>query len=128
MKKILSCAAFIAACSAAVALAADAPSTGASKPAGAAAASSPAMASAPMEAPPKPGEEVKALKPLFNGTATWTGKVPAGSMGPTQTADMASHGKAMCKEALGGFWYNCDVTDTMGAGKSAMTWMGHMMT
>jgi len=125
MKKILFPAALAALCTAAVAYAADAPKSGAAAPAAAPAAA--AAAPAPME-PPKPGDEVKALKPLFNGTGTWTGKVPAGAMGPQQTADMTTHGKAVCKEMLGGFWYACDVTDTMGTGKTAMTWMGHMMT
>src|ERR1043166_748553 len=74
---------------------------------------------------PKPGDEVKALAPVFGVSGTWHGKVEAGAMGPDSKATVA-HGKAMCHPIVGGMWYVCDVEDTWGSGKDAMTWKGHM--
>ena len=78
------------------------------------------------EAMPKPGAEVKALAPIFGTSGTWQGKVEAGAMGPDSKAT-TSHGKATGHSILGGMWYACDVEDTWGTGKEAMTWKGHMI-
>lgn len=79
------------------------------------------------EAPamPKPGDEVKAIAPVFGTSGTWHGKVEPGAMGPDSKATV-SRGKAMCRPIVGGMWYACDVEDTWGAGKDAMSWKGHM--
>ena len=74
---------------------------------------------------PKPGPEVKALAPVFGVNGTWHGKVEAGATGP-DSKETVSHGKAMCHPMLGGMWYACDVEDTWGTGRDAMTWKGHM--
>ena len=80
------------------------------------------------EAPamPKPGDEIRAIAPIFGTSGTWHGKVEAGAMGPDSKATV-SHGKAMARSILGGMWYACDVEDTWGAGKDAPTWKGHMV-
>ncbi|TMQ72448.1 MAG: DUF1579 domain-containing protein [Candidatus Eisenbacteria bacterium] len=63
---------------------------------------------------PKAGPEVAAIAPIFGvGAAAWKGTVEAGAMGP--------------ESKLGGMWYACDVEDTYGVGKDAMTWKGHMV-
>ena len=72
---------------------------------------------------PKAGEESKKLGAFFAHGGTWTGKLPAGAMGP-DSKEMTSKGKAVCKEMFNGMAYSCDVTDAMGK----MTWMGHMVT
>jgi len=74
---------------------------------------------------PKPGDEVKAIAPVFGMGGTWHGKVEPGAMGP-DSKEMVAHGKAACHPILGGMWYACDVEDTWGTGKDAMTWKGHM--
>lgn len=85
-----------------------------------------AVAQAPGEAMPKPTEASKAIAMIFGRSATWTGTVPVGAMGPNSPA-MPSHGKANCHPAFGGFCYVCDVEDLMGSGKEAMTWKGHVV-
>jgi hypothetical protein len=75
---------------------------------------------------PKPGAESKALAPFFGKGGTWTGKVSAGAYMPG-SPEMTSKGKAVCHEAMGGFCYMCDVEETTGSGKQAMTWKGHMV-
>jgi len=75
--------------------------------------------------PPKPGDEVKAIAPIFGTSGSWQGKVEPGAMGPDSKAT-TSHGKAVSRAIVGGFWYACDIEDTWGAGKEAMTWKGHM--
>jgi len=76
---------------------------------------------------PKPGAEMKAIAPIFGvGAATWKGDVSAGGMGPNSPAT-TSHGKVATHTMLGGLWYACDVEDTYGTGKEAMTWKGHML-
>jgi len=74
---------------------------------------------------PKPGDEVKAIAPVFGTSGTWHGNVEPGAMGPDSKATV-SRGKAMCRTIAGGMWYACDVEDTWGAGKDAMTWKGYM--
>lgn len=76
--------------------------------------------------PPKPGAESQALGSFFSTGATWTGEVPAGALGPDSPAT-TSHGKAVCHEILGGFWYVCEIEDVMGTGDNATTWNGHMV-
>ena len=80
------------------------------------------------EAPamPKPGDEIKAVAPIFGTSGTWHGKVEPGAMGPDSKATI-SHGKAICHPIVGGMAYACDVEDTWGAGKEATTWKGHMI-
>ena len=75
---------------------------------------------------PKAGPEAKALAPVFGIDAAWTGNVEAGAMGP-DSQEMTSHGTATGHAILGGMWYTCDVVDTYGASKDAMTWKGHML-
>src|SRR5262245_34918906 len=74
------------------------------------------------EMPPKPGEETKKLQFLV-GTLTGTGKMEAGAMKPG-SPEVATKAKHVCKWTLGNLWIVCDVTDTAGTGKDAMTWMG----
>jgi hypothetical protein len=76
--------------------------------------------------PMKPGAETKALEPFFGKGGSWSGKVVAGAMAP-DSKEMPSKGKATCKTVAGGFFYACDVEETMGAGKQAMTWKGNMV-
>jgi len=57
--------------------------------------------------------------------ATWKGELPAGALGPNYPA-MTSHGKASCAPAVDGFWCLCELQDTMGSGKNAVTFRGHM--
>jgi hypothetical protein len=78
-----------------------------------------------MEMPPKPGEETKKLQFLV-GTFSGPGKMEAGAMKP-DSPEMPTKAKQVCKWTLGNFWVACDVTDTAGTGKQAMTWMGHML-
>jgi hypothetical protein len=75
---------------------------------------------------PKPGAEMAAVTKLFANGASWEGQVPAGALGPKSPATK-SHGKAVCASILDGFWYLCEIEDTMGEGKAAMTWKGHMI-
>ena len=84
-----------------------------------------AKPAAPPEMPPKPTEETKKLSFLV-GTFNGTGKLEKGAMGP-DSAEMTSKSKQTCKWALGNLWVVCDISDTAGAGKTAMTWMGHML-
>jgi Protein of unknown function (DUF1579) len=82
-------------------------------------------AAKPPEMPPKPGEETKKLQ-FLAGTMNGTGKVEKGAMGP-DSPEMTSKAKHSCKWMLGNLWLACDISDTAGTGKTAMTWMGHMM-
>jgi hypothetical protein len=76
---------------------------------------------------PKPGAEMKAIAPIFGvGAASWKGDVKAGAMGPNSPAT-TSHGKVTLHSMFGGLWYACDVDETYGTGKTAMTWKGHMI-
>jgi uncharacterized protein DUF1579 len=74
--------------------------------------------------PPKPGAETMALKPLAT-TLSLSGNVPAGAMGPNSPA-MTTKGTHTCKWSADKLWLNCEIKDTMGTGKQAMTWVGHM--
>jgi hypothetical protein len=85
-----------------------------------------AIARADEMTPPKPGPETMALDKFFAKGGTWTGQCPAGAMGADSKA-MTTHGKAVCRKTLDGFWYVCEVEDMMGTGKEAMTWKGRMM-
>jgi hypothetical protein len=76
-------------------------------------------------ASPKPGAEIKAIAPVFGNSGTWVGNVEAGAMGPGSPVSV-SKGKATGHPIAGGMWYACDVEDTWGTGKQAMTWKGHM--
>ena len=75
---------------------------------------------------PSVGPEAKALAPLFGVDASWVGKLEAGAMGP-DSKEMTSRGRAMGHPILRGMWYACDVVDTFGSGRNAMTWKGHML-
>lgn len=75
---------------------------------------------------PKPGPEMAALFKMFGHGATWEGQVPAGALGPKSPAT-TSHGMAGCRAAAGGFWVACELEDTMGSGKEAKMWRGHMI-
>src|SRR5258706_16152981 len=70
-------------------------------------------------APPKAGPETSALKP-FMQNFTWTGTARAGAMAPG-SPEMPTKGKATCKWAMGNLWAMCDLEDTAGTGKQAMT-------
>ena len=87
------------------------------------AAGQPAAAAEAMPAPPKPGPETEALKP-FAKNMTWTGKAPAGSMGPG-SPEMPTKGSARCKWTINNLWAMCDIESTMGTGKEAMKWSAH---
>jgi hypothetical protein len=90
------------------------------------ASSSRAQESGAAMAMPKPGAEIKAIKPIFGvSSATWKGKVEPGAMGPGSPAT-TSHGKVAGRSLLGGLWFACDVEDSY-AGKPPMTWKGHMV-
>src|SRR5262245_44403131 len=80
----------------------------------------------PVGEKPKPGDEIKAIAPVFGMGGTWTGKVPEGAMGPSSPAT-TTQGKANCHSAVDGFCYVCDVQDKMGSGKDAMLWKGHII-
>jgi hypothetical protein len=71
--------------------------------------------------PPKPGAEQDALKPLVKG-GTGTGM----HVGP-DGKEVASKSKVTCKWLPGNMWAACDIDETVGAGKTAMKWMGHMV-
>ena len=71
--------------------------------------------------PPKPGPEQDAIKPLVKGgTGTGTHVGPDGK-------EMTSKSKATCKWLPGNMWAACDIDETVGTGKTAMKWMGHMV-
>jgi hypothetical protein len=74
---------------------------------------------------PKPGPETMALKPLAT-TFQITGTMPAGAMGPGSPAT-PTKGSHSCKWSSDKLWLNCEIKDTMGTGKQAVTWNGHMM-
>jgi hypothetical protein len=73
--------------------------------------------------PPTPGAETKALE-AFTKSVTMTGKAPAGAWGPG-SPEMATKGKGTCKWEVNNLWAVCELEDTMGVGKQAMTWKGH---
>ena len=77
-------------------------------------------------APPKPSEEIMAIRPIFNGAIAANGRVLPGAMGP-DSKDAPSHMTGTCKDLFGGLSYACDIQDKVGAGKTAMTWKGHMV-
>jgi len=83
-----------------------------------------AAAGADEVTPPKPGPETAALKPLAT-TLQMSGNVPAGAMGPGSPA-MATRGSHSCRWSSDKLWLDCQIKDTMGTGKQAVTWMGHM--
>jgi len=83
-----------------------------------------AVAGADEVTPPKPGPETAALKPLAT-TLQMSGNVPAGAMGPGSPA-MATRGSHSCRWSSDKLWLDCQIKDTMGTGKQAVTWMGHM--
>ena len=85
------------------------------------------MGQGSLGAMPKAGPEVMAIAPIFGvGAAAWKGTIEAGAMGPESKAT-TSHGKVALHALLGGMWYACDVEETYGVGKEAMTWKGHMV-
>jgi hypothetical protein len=94
-----------------------APAAGA--PAAGAAAGGPAAGEMPQ--PAKPGPETEALKP-FMKNMTWTGKVPAGAWG--NNPEMPTKGKSTCKWVVNNLFALCEMEDTTGTGKQAMTWKG----
>jgi hypothetical protein len=104
--------------------AAAAPSGAAAKPAAGGAATGAPAAAPPEMKPPTPGPETMLLKPLA-ASLTTTGQVPANAMGPGSPAT-ASKGTHVCKWTPDKLWLSCEISDTMGSGKMAMTWKGHM--
>jgi hypothetical protein len=77
----------------------------------------------PPAGPPKPGPETKALEPFFK-TMSWTGKAEPGAFGPGSPAT-ETRGGQKCHWVLDNFWVTCEITDTAGSGKTAMTFKGH---
>jgi hypothetical protein len=75
---------------------------------------------------PEPAPQMAPIFKMFGHGATWTGEVPAGALGPHSPAT-TSHGMAGCRTTAGGFWVTCELEDTMGSGKAAKTWRGHMI-
>ena len=70
---------------------------------------------------PKPGPEQDALKPfVHNGSYTGTHMGPDGKESPEK-------GKQTCKWLPGNMWASCDIEMTMGTGKTAMKWNGHLV-
>jgi len=71
--------------------------------------------------PPKPGPEQDAIKPLVKGgTGTGEHMMPDGKA-------MPSKAKSTCKWLPGNMWAACDIEETVGTGKTAMKWQGHMV-
>jgi uncharacterized protein DUF1579 len=71
--------------------------------------------------PPKPGPDQDALKAFVrNGTYAGTRVMPDGKEAPTK-------GKQTCKWLPGNMWATCDIEMSMGSGKTAMKWMGHLV-
>lgn len=79
----------------------------------------------PAPAKVTPGPEMAALFKILGHGAAWKGELPAGALGPNYPA-MTSHGKASCAPIVDGFWCLCELQDTMGSGKNAVTFRGHM--
>lgn len=69
---------------------------------------------------PKPGPETQALRP-FIGSFTWTGTAKAGAFGPG-SPEMPTRGRERCRWILGNLWAECELQDTAGKGKQAITW------
>ena len=108
-------------CTAGIAFA-QAPSGKTAAPAPSGKAATPSGASAaPEMTPPKPGPEQAAIKPLV-ASSTGTGEhlMPDGKA-------MPSKAKSTCKWLPGNMWAACDIEETVGTGKTAMKWMGHMV-
>jgi hypothetical protein len=79
-----------------------------------------AAAAPPMEMP-KPGPDQDAMKPfIHNGSYTGKHMTPDGKEAPTK-------GKQTCKWLPGNMWASCDIEMSMGTGKAAMKWMGHLV-
>jgi len=71
--------------------------------------------------PPKPGPDQDALKPFVHSAGyTGTHVGPDGKEAPTK-------GKQTCKWLPGNMWAACDIEMSMGTGKTAMKWMGHLV-
>lgn len=81
--------------------------------------------STPPAAKLTPGPEMAALFKILGHGAAWKGELPAGALGPNYPA-MTSKGKASCASIVDGFWCLCELQDTMGSGKNAVTFRGHM--
>jgi hypothetical protein len=75
--------------------------------------------------PQKPGAETRALLPLAID-ATWKGKMPANAL-QEGSPEMTTSGNQDCKWSVDNLWLTCDVKSTMGEGKMAMKWRGHVM-
>jgi hypothetical protein len=104
------------------ALADDAPgAAGAAQPAAA-----PAAAAATGPGSVKPGAETKALQPLV-GVFKTSGTVKANAHGPG-SPELPSKGTHKCHWVLGDLWLQCEIEDTAGKGKEAMTWKGYVLT
>jgi len=89
-------------------------------PSGAKTAPSGASAAPAMEMP-KPGPDQDALKPfVHSGAYTGMHMSPDGKEMPTK-------GKQTCKWLPGNMWAACDIEMSMGTGKAAMKWMGHLV-
>jgi hypothetical protein len=73
----------------------------------------------------KAGDETRALLPIAID-ATWTGRIPANAM-KQGTPEMKAKGSQDCKWSPDGLWLVCDMKETMGEGKDAMKWRGHVM-
>lgn len=71
---------------------------------------------------PKPGPDQDALKPFVH-SAPYTGK----HMSPDGKGETPTKGKQTCKWLPGNMWASCDIEMSMGSGKTAMKWMGHLV-
>lgn len=65
----------------------------------------------------RPGREDEAIAPLFTGSYTWTGQIPAGVTAANAPAT-TTQGQASCRKILDGLWYACDITDRMQGGEA----------
>jgi hypothetical protein len=73
----------------------------------------------------KAGPETRALLPLA-ADMTWTGKIRAGAFGEG-SPEMTETGQQDCAWSVDGLWLTCDLRSTMGSGKNAKNWVGHVV-
>jgi hypothetical protein len=93
----------------------------AAKPATPPSGSTAAAGAPPAMEMPKPGPDQEALKP-FVRSGSYTGT----HIGP-DNKESPEKGKQTCKWLPGNMWASCDIDMTMGTGKTAMKWMGHLV-
>jgi hypothetical protein len=76
----------------------------------------------------QPGPELAALAPFYRDW-TWTGTIEAGGMGPGSPL-MTGTGRARCRLAASGLWYECDFEQDqhLSDGAFVLTWRLHWVT